>query len=286
MKNGDPRFDDKKYFGIYRAIVRNVADEKKLGRIILQVPEIFGTDLLTDWAWPKSGYLSGADKGDFLVPDVDDGVWVEFEAGDAHRPVYSGRWWGMPGGTPEVPKLAREQKDESQSSPKGTDVMIKANGSPVNEPAISYAAKYPSNRVFKTKRGIVVELDDTEGNVRIHVWHPKKTFFEINKNGGLVERIQDSRYSVVVVNDRLHVKGDHDVCVDGAASLRVAGDYELFVGGKMKLTVGGNYEETIVGDMSTDVTGDQKTFVEKNITREAQGDITDSGATINQNPDS
>jgi hypothetical protein len=38
-----------------------------------------------------------------LLPEEGDGVWIEFEAGDRHRPIWTGFWWAngelpQPGG--------------------------------------------------------------------------------------------------------------------------------------------------------------------------------------------
>jgi hypothetical protein len=29
-----------------------------------------------------------------LLPEEEDGVWIEFEAGDPSRPIWTGMWWG------------------------------------------------------------------------------------------------------------------------------------------------------------------------------------------------
>ena len=262
-------YAETKYWGTYRAIVIDNKDPKKLGRIVLQVPEIFGLDLVTDWARPKGGYLSAknssannpkkppdqavltpdrdGDKGDFFVPDIGDGVWVEFEAGDACRPLWSGRWWAEPGGGSEVPMLAREKPDESQVSPKGTDVLTDARSQDHPEPPISYDPTYPLNRVLKTKRGIIVEIDDTPGKERIHIWHPKRTWKEVHPDGTVTEHIQVSRYVYLENDDDLHVKGDWNVEVEGDATLNVHGDYVRHVGGNMVTQVDGIMQTTVSG---------------------------------------
>ena len=46
-------------------------------------------------ATPYAGTLAGL----FTVPMVGSGVWIEFEAGDVSRPIWTGGWWG----TAQVP---------------------------------------------------------------------------------------------------------------------------------------------------------------------------------------
>ena len=80
-----------RYFGKHRAIVRRVDDPENLGRIIAQVPEVYG-DMDSPWALPAVPF-AGDGHGLVLLPEVGDGVWIEFEAGDISRPVWSGCWW-------------------------------------------------------------------------------------------------------------------------------------------------------------------------------------------------
>jgi hypothetical protein len=49
---------DNSYFGIYRGIVINTNDPLELGRLMLQVPQVTGTEV-TNWAWPVTGAPTG-----------------------------------------------------------------------------------------------------------------------------------------------------------------------------------------------------------------------------------
>ncbi len=81
-----------RFFGKYRGLVVDVDDPDKLGRVKAQVPEVLG-DVDSPWAIPSVPY-AGKDHGLVLLPEVDDGVWIEFEAGDPSRPIWTGCWWG------------------------------------------------------------------------------------------------------------------------------------------------------------------------------------------------
>lgn len=80
-----------RHFGKYRGQVRDLADPEKLGRIKASVPAVYG-EQDSPWALPALPF-AGAAHGLALMPEVDDGVWIEFEAGDISRPIWSGCWW-------------------------------------------------------------------------------------------------------------------------------------------------------------------------------------------------
>lgn len=81
-----------RYYGKYRGIVTNNNDDRNLGRLRARVSELLG-DVETGWALPCAPY-AGDGEGQFTVPPVGAGVWIEFESGDLSRPIWSGCWWG------------------------------------------------------------------------------------------------------------------------------------------------------------------------------------------------
>lgn len=89
-----------RYYGKYRGKVMLNEDPDQLGRIQVSVPAVFG-DIPTNWALPSVPY-AGIQNCFYAIPPVGANVWVEFEAGDPERPIWSGCFWG----TGEVPSLA------------------------------------------------------------------------------------------------------------------------------------------------------------------------------------
>jgi hypothetical protein len=81
-----------RYYGKYRGIVSDNSDPTNIGRIKARVSELLGT-VDTGWALPCAPY-AGDGEGQFTVPPVGAGVWIEFESGDLSRPIWSGCWWG------------------------------------------------------------------------------------------------------------------------------------------------------------------------------------------------
>jgi hypothetical protein len=79
-----------RYFGKYRGLVTDNNDPTNRGRIKVKVPAVLGD--LESWAMPCLPY-AGNRMGSYIIPEVGSGVWVEFEAGDASYPIWSGGFW-------------------------------------------------------------------------------------------------------------------------------------------------------------------------------------------------
>jgi len=151
------------HYGRYRGIVTDNEDEKNLGRLKARVPEVLG-NVETGWALPAAPF-AGDGVGLFSVPPPGAGVWIEFEAGDISRPIWSGCWWG-----------------DGQLPDQAT----------------------PAIRVLKTVSGHTITLDDTDGSEKVEVTDKNgakivmdQSGVEISKGGQKVKLSQNS----VIVND-------------------------------------------------------------------------------------
>lgn len=113
-----------RFYGKYRGIVSDNEDPATLGRIRAFVPEVLA-EIESPWALPCAPY-AGPNQGLFVIPPVEAGVWIEFEAGDPSRPIWSGTWWA----DGEAPKSAD-----------GADAI-------------------PKRRILRSESGLVVALDD------------------------------------------------------------------------------------------------------------------------------
>ncbi len=82
---------DAKMFGVEVAIVTNVKDDQKLGRIKVCFPRLPGKPE-SDWARVAQP-AAGAGRGFYWIPHVNDEVLVAFERGEAHRPYVVGSLW-------------------------------------------------------------------------------------------------------------------------------------------------------------------------------------------------
>jgi len=79
------------FYGKYRATVTDNNDPNQSGRIRMSVPQLFDDDH-TDWATPCVPYAP-ASHGFFVMPEVGDTIWAEFEGGDPSHPIWTGGWW-------------------------------------------------------------------------------------------------------------------------------------------------------------------------------------------------
>ena len=81
-----------------------------------------------------------------------------------------------------------------------------------------FGAQYPFNKVFESERGHVIEIDDTPGAERIHIYHNSGHYTEMvpglrtdKVNGDHIEISMQARY--------IKVRGDMAVIVDGTTSI-------------------------------------------------------------------
>jgi uncharacterized protein involved in type VI secretion and phage assembly len=80
-----------RYLGKYRGRVTDNKDPVHRGRLQVLVPAVMGEEPV--WALPCVPY-AGANMGAYLIPEIDTGVWVEFEAGNPSYPIWVGCFWG------------------------------------------------------------------------------------------------------------------------------------------------------------------------------------------------
>jgi len=113
----------------------------------------------------------------------------------------------------DVNKLARGINKLSQAK---LEVGIDEELEP--PPGAFFGAQYPYNKVFESERGHVIEIDDTPGAERIHIYHNAGHYTEMvpglrtdKVNGDHIEISMQARY--------IKVRGDMAIIVDGATTI-------------------------------------------------------------------
>lgn len=134
-----------RYYGKYQGQVVDNADPEGRARLRVRVPSVLGPDVVTGWAMPCVPYGGATGQGFFFIPEVEAGVWVEFEGGDLSYPVWVGTFWSKPGGEPEPPK---------PNDPEGAETD---------------APQPPTRKIIKTLKGHTIQLEDADGDEMILV---------------------------------------------------------------------------------------------------------------------
>ena len=181
-------------------------DPKKIGRVRLRIYNVhpFKTSGEPDivsvptshlpWAMPvnsiaSAGIIDSSKDGVGISPTgmmVGTTVFGFFADGnECQMPIVLGTIAGLVG------------KDEDNELPKSaTGINSAANlkaskrisgASPFpGEPVSPYNAKYPYNKVFRTEKGHLIEVDDSPNNERIHIMHRTGSYVEIDQAGDVV----------------------------------------------------------------------------------------------------
>jgi hypothetical protein len=259
---------DNRYYGKHRGYVSNVKDPLNLGRIKAYVPRLLG-EAETGWAMPCAPY-AGPDQGLYAVPDVGAGVWLEFEAGDLSRPIWSGSWWGKP-----------ESADIGQ--PDSTARFAPAES---EVPKEHYPERVvdPGVRMLKSSSGHYILLDDRNGSARV----------EIRDSLGNRIILSEEGLQILVSNQATVNEGNQSVEVDGDATLRVSGDQiEDTFGGltrsvarDVSVKIGNAYSEEIgaagysrsvdQNGVSESFTGPKNENIRGSVTRRVSGAVEDT----------
>jgi hypothetical protein len=105
-----------------------------------------------------------------------------------------------------------------------------------DEPDSGYAGVYPYNQVIETEAGHVIEIDSTPNAERIHVYHKKGTYIEIDVNGTMVRKVVGDNYEVMDRNNFVYVRGAHNLTVEGKTNILVKNDASIEVQGSLNVT--------------------------------------------------
>jgi uncharacterized protein involved in type VI secretion and phage assembly len=126
-----PNWTGSSFFGLYPAIVTDIVDPDRLGRVQVSFPWLGSDgDSVRAWATLLTPYADD-NQGFVALPEVQTQVVVGFEAGDLHRPYVVGACWN------------------------GKEMM------PVT------ATKPNNKRLIRSRSGSVLEFDDTDGATKV-----------------------------------------------------------------------------------------------------------------------
>jgi hypothetical protein len=151
---------------------------------------------------------------------------------------------------PSTSRLARNEKiDDSIVS------LKKAKKADKVEPDPYYAAKYPYNNVYESESGHALEFDDTKDAERVHLYHRSGSYTEWGPAGDRAERIEKDKFTVVIGNDSVYVKGNVTLYVDGNVTAEILGDVSATINGKVTADIKGDVSAKVGGGVTADVGG-------------------------------
>jgi hypothetical protein len=272
----------------FHGVVEDRDDPLKLGRCRVRCLGYHTADkseLPTEdlpWAHPLAPITSASMSGVGTTPiGPVEGTWVMgfFRDGSsAQEPVIMGTLPGIPKHTAspdagfydpngkypledyieeaDTNRIARNEnidKTVVQTKKDNLDEMETANGvgeqNTIKEPETPYEAKYPYNKVTESESGHIIEIDDTEGSERLHIYHKSGTFIEVHPDGSMVRKVEGKNHEVFIQDNNVHVKGSMNITVDGDASLYTKGDLTMKTDGDLTHDVSGSFEVNVSGEI-------------------------------------
>ena len=195
--------------------VKSVDDPLELGRLQVRINGIHSDsqldipDAKLPWAQPMVPITEGGTRGigNNLGIKVGALVFGVFMYGEnSQLPFIMG----------SMPKFEEDSPGglSTNQLARGTNTITKTPDPVTGEPASPYAAKYPKNNVYASESGHVIEIDDTSGAERIHIYHKSGTFVEMHPNGDVVTHTSNG-FKTVTGNEKIHVTKDMEITADG-----------------------------------------------------------------------
>jgi uncharacterized protein involved in type VI secretion and phage assembly len=145
------------FFGKYRGVVKDNVDPEQRGRLKVQVPQVLAD--VEVWALPSVPY-AGDGKGFFFIPDTDQSIWVEFEAGDPSFPIWSGCFWGesqAPESDPKTKIIKTDKFTLQIDDTKGEIQIQNDSGSVISITSLEISQKSQSLKLTAGKNSVVVD---------------------------------------------------------------------------------------------------------------------------------
>jgi uncharacterized protein involved in type VI secretion and phage assembly len=147
-----------RWYGVYPGVVSDIKDPDNEGRVKIHLPWMPDADGSQYEAWARVATLMGGNnRGSFFIPDVNDEVLVAFQGGDPRMPFVIGGLWN------------------GQDSP----------------PESMDGAGKNYKKVMRSRNGVKITLDDTDGQEKFLVETPGGQKLSLKDGPGTVE-IEDS----------------------------------------------------------------------------------------------
>jgi uncharacterized protein involved in type VI secretion and phage assembly len=172
-----------RWYGVYPALVSDVADPDGQGRVKVKLPWAPDTGGGGYEAWARLATLmAGNNRGTWFVPDPDDEVLVAFEAGDPRRPYVVGALWN------------------------GSDAP----------PASMDGAGNNFLKLVRSRNGVKVTLDDQDGQEKLILETPGGQKVTLKDGPGVVEIVDSNGNSVKLESSGITVTAAAKVTINAS----------------------------------------------------------------------
>jgi uncharacterized protein involved in type VI secretion and phage assembly len=193
---------DGRFYGVVIGVVTESVDPDNLGRVKVSFPWLSTTDT-SHWA-RVAAPLAGANRGFFLLPEVDDEVLVAFEHGMVERPYVIGSLWSSKDPPPD--------KRTGDANP----------------------------RTLRTTSGHMIRLDDTSGEEKIEIIDKSgANSVVISTKDNTITITAKADVTIQATEGKLLLKGDEvEISAAGKASVTAGKDLDLKAGPNLNIEGG------------------------------------------------
>lgn len=172
-----------RFYGVYPALVTDIADPDGQGRVRVQLPWSPDADGSSYEAWARLATLmAGNERGTWLVPDVADEVLVVFEAGDPRRPYVIGGLWNGQDAPPETMDGGGEN----------------------------------NLKVIRSRNGVKITLDDTSGQEMLKLETPGGQSVTLQDGPGTITAEDSNGNSVTLESAGITVTASAKVTIEAS----------------------------------------------------------------------
>lgn len=186
-----------RWYGVYPALVSDIADPDRQGRVKITLPWAPDPGGGQYSAWARIATLMGGNnRGSWFIPDVDDEVLVAFEGGDPRCPYVVGALWN-----------GRDTPPESMDG-----------------------AKRNARKVLRSRNGVKITLDDSDGQEQFVVETPGGQKITLKDGPGSVEIVDSNSNSVKLEASGITVSASAKVTINASVVDVSAGSVSVNAG--------------------------------------------------------
>lgn len=170
-----------RWYGVFPALVSDIKDPEGQGRVKVTLPWTPDTNGSKYDTWARlATFMGGNNRGSWFIPDVNDEVLVVFEAGDPRRPYVIGGLW-----------------NGSDAPPDSMD-----------------GAGNNFRKVLRSRNGVKVTLDDTDGQEKMILETPGGQSVTLKDGPGAIEIVDSNGNSIKLETSGITVTASAKVTVN------------------------------------------------------------------------